>query len=160
VADLHSEGQLHCVFVRSPHAHAAIEKIDATQALMQPGVVAVLTGADMAADRVGPMTCLWAIRSHDGSAMAEPPRWALARERVRHVGEPIAVIIAETSEQALAAAEAVSVEYAALPAVVDARAAMEAPAPQLHEAAPQNVCFRWSRATSSQSSNNCARRAT
>ena len=145
VADLHSEGQLHCVFVRSPHAHAAIEKIDATRALMQPGVVAVLTGGDMAADRVGPMTCLWAIRSHDGSAMAEPPRWALARERVRHVGEPIAVVIAETSEQAIEAAEAVSVEYAPLPAVVDARAAMAAQAPQLHEAAPQNVCFRWSR---------------
>jgi carbon-monoxide dehydrogenase large subunit len=145
VADLHSQGQLHCVFVRSPHAHAAIEKIDATQALIQPGVVAVLTGGDMAEDRVGPMTCLWAIRSHDGTAMAEPPRWALARERVRHVGEPIAVVIAETSAQAIEAAEAVSVEYASLPAVVDARAAMQAPAPQLHEAAPQNVCFRWSR---------------
>jgi hypothetical protein len=64
---------------------------------------------------------------------------------VRHVVEPIAVVIAETSAQAIEAAEAVSVEYASLPAVVDARAAMQAPAPQLHEAAPQNVCFRWSR---------------
>jgi carbon-monoxide dehydrogenase large subunit len=145
VADLHSEGQLHCVFVRSSHAHAAIEKVDTTQALMVPGVVAIMTGGDMAADRVGPMTCLWAIRSHDGSPMAEPPRWALARERVRHVGEAIAVVTAETSEQALEAAEAVSVEYAPLPAVVDARAAIEGPAPQLHEAAARNVCFRWSR---------------
>ena len=101
VADLHLEGQLHCVFVRSPHAHAVIERIDATPALIPPGVVAVMTGADMAADRVGPMTCLWAIRSHDGSPMAEPPRWALARDRVRHVGEPVAVVIAETVAQAI-----------------------------------------------------------
>jgi aerobic carbon-monoxide dehydrogenase large subunit len=145
VADLHSEGELHCVFVRSSHAHAVIDKIDVAQALIQPGVVAVFTGADMAADRIGPMACLWAIRSHDGSAMAEPPRWALARDRVRHVGEPIAVVIAETVAQALEAAEAVSVEYAPLPTAVDARAAIEALAPQLHEAAPRNVCFRWHR---------------
>ena len=145
VADLQLEGQLHCVFVRSPHAHAVIDRIDATAALIQPGVVAVMTGADMAADRVGPMTCLWAIRSHDGSAMAEPPRWALARDKVRHVGEAVAVVIAETAAQALDAAEAVVVEFAPLSAVVDARAAMSAEAPQLHEAAARNVCFRWQR---------------
>ena len=138
VADLHSEGQLHCVFVRSSHAHAAIERIDATQALVQP---AVGRRHDRprhgGGDRVGPRPCLWAIRSHDGSPMAEPPRWALARERVRHVGEPIAVVIAETVAQALEAAEAVNVDYGAVASGgrVPA-AAMEAPAPRLHGGRP------------------------
>jgi aerobic carbon-monoxide dehydrogenase large subunit len=77
--------------------------------------------------------------------MAEPPRWALARERVRHVGEPVAVVIAQTREQALDAAELVEVDYETLAAVVDARAAAGAQAPQLHDAAPENICFRWAR---------------
>ena len=65
-------------------------------AASEPGVVAILTGADMAADHVGPMMPLWAIKSADGSPMAEPPRWALARGTVRHVGEAVAIVVAET----------------------------------------------------------------
>jgi carbon-monoxide dehydrogenase large subunit len=145
VADHHCPGELHCVFIRSPHAHALVDKIRLGSSLSQPGVIAILTGSDMAADGIGPMMCLWAIRSHDGAEMAEPPRWALARGRVRHVGEPIALVIAETREQALDAAEAVVIEYTPAPAVVDARAAIAAPAPQLHANAPGNVCFRWFR---------------
>ena len=99
----------------------------------------------MAADHVGPMRALWAIRSADGKPMAEPPRWALARERVRHVGEPVAIVIGETREQTLDAAELLDVDYAPLPALIDARVAEAADAPQLHEAAPGNVCFRWAR---------------
>jgi aerobic carbon-monoxide dehydrogenase large subunit len=110
-----------------------------------PGVVAVFSGTDMAADSVGPMRALWAIRGADGKPMAEPPRWALARERVRHVGEPVAIVIAETREQALDAAERLDVDYGPLPAVIDARAAAAPGAEQLHEAAPGNVCFRWAR---------------
>jgi aerobic carbon-monoxide dehydrogenase large subunit len=131
--------------VRSPHAHARIVAIGTARAATCPGVVAILTGADMAADRVGPMTTLWPIRSSDGRPLAEPPRWALARERVRHVGEPVALVVAETAAQAHDAAEAVEAAYEPLPVVIDARAALAATAPQLHAAAPGNVCFRWMR---------------
>ena len=108
-------------------------------------MVAVLDGADMAADQIGPMRALWAICGADGKPMAEPPRWALARERVRHVGEPVAIVVAQTREQALDAAELLDIDYGPLPAVVDARAAAAANATQLHDAAPGNVCFRWAR---------------
>ena len=80
-----------------------------------PGVVAVFTGADMAADKVGPMAPLWAIVTSDGKPMAEPPRWALARDTVRHVGEAVAAVIAETHAQAEAAAELVDIQYEPLP---------------------------------------------
>ncbi len=144
VADFCFSGELHCVLVRSPHAHAHIRRIDATRAGAAPGVVAVFGGADMAADGVGAMRALWAIRFGDGAPMVEPARWALARDRVRHVGEPVAAVIARSRAEALEAAERVEVTYEGLPAVVDAREA-SASAPQLHAAAPGNVCFRWTR---------------
>jgi aerobic carbon-monoxide dehydrogenase large subunit len=145
VADLSIPGELYCAFVRASRAHAVIAGLNVAAARARPGVAAVLTGGDMAADGIGPMPCLWAIRSQDGSPMIEPPRWALARDRVRHIGEPIAVVVAETRLQALDAAEAVEVAYAPLAAVVDARAAVAEEAPRLHEAAAGNVCFRWQR---------------
>ena len=142
VADLAIPGALHAVLVRSPHAHARIRAIDAAAAT---GTVAVLTGADMAADGVGPMRSIWTIRSKDGRPMAEPPRWALARGRVRHVGEPVALVVAETRGAAMDAAERVAVDYEPLPAVIAARDALANGAPQVHPEAPGNVCFRWSR---------------
>jgi aerobic carbon-monoxide dehydrogenase large subunit len=145
VADIAVPGELHCAIVRSPHAHAAIRNIDAARAAAAPGVDAVFSGADMAADRVGPMRALWAITGADGKPMAEPPRWALAREHVRHVGEPVAIVVARSRDEALDAAELLDIDYAPLPAVVDARAALAPGAPQLHEAAPGNICFRWTR---------------
>jgi aerobic carbon-monoxide dehydrogenase large subunit len=145
VADVVVPGELQCAIVRSPHAHAIIRKIDAARSAAAPGVVAVFSGADMAGDHVGPMRALWAIRGADGTPMAEPPRWALARERVRHVGEPVAIVVGETREQALDAAELLDIDYALLPAAIDARAAAAPGAQQLHEAAPGNVCFRWAR---------------
>ena len=145
VADIDVPGALHCVLVRSPHAHARIRRIDAAAAIALSGVVAVFSGADMAADNVAAMRPLWIIRSHDGTPMAEPPRFALARDTVRHVGEPVAAVIAETREEAADAAERVEVDYEPLPAVTDARAAQAADAPQLHACAPANVCFRWRR---------------
>src|SRR6266545_2394588 len=75
VADIDLPGTLHCVFVRSPHAHARIARIDIAAATASPGVAAVVAGADMAADGVGPMRPLWIIRSRDGAPMAEPPRF-------------------------------------------------------------------------------------
>ncbi|HEY6994874.1 MAG TPA: xanthine dehydrogenase family protein molybdopterin-binding subunit [Xanthobacteraceae bacterium] len=145
VSDIAVPGALHCVLVRSPHAHARIRKIDSSAAQAMPGVAAVFAGADMAADGMAPMRPLWAIRSRDGAPMAEPPRFALARETVRHVGEPVAAVIAETLAQAADAAERVEIDYEALPAVTDARAAQAPGAPQLHMSAPGNVCFRWAR---------------
>jgi aerobic carbon-monoxide dehydrogenase large subunit len=145
VADIELPGALHCVLVRSPHAHARIRKIDTSAAAGAPGVVAVFTGADMAADGVAPMRPMWAVRSRDGSPMAEPARFALARDTVRHVGEPLVAVIAETLTQAMDAAERVAVDYEPLPAVTDAHAAQANDAPQLHKAAPGNVCFRWAR---------------
>jgi aerobic carbon-monoxide dehydrogenase large subunit len=145
VADIELSGALASALVRSPHAHATIRRIDASAARAAPGVVAVFTGADMAADGVAPMRPLWVVRSRDSSPMAEPARFALARETVRHVGEPVAVVVAATLTQAVDAAERLEVDYAPLSAVTDARAAQAEVAPQLHACAPGNVCFRWAR---------------
>lgn len=145
VADLTFPGELHCAFVRSPHAHARIGRIDAKAALRARGVVAVFTGADMAADSIGPMRSLWPLKMANGKSMNEPPRWALARGAVRHVGEAVAAVIAENREAAADAAERVDVDYAPLDAVTSAREALAKAAPQLHRAAPGNLCFRFAR---------------
>ena len=145
VADVVIPGELHAAIVRSPHAHAAIRNVEASVALGAPGVVAVFSGADMAADRIGPMRALWAIKGIDGRPMAEPPRWALARQYVRHVGEPVAVVIAQTREQAVDAADLIEIGYETLPAIVDAREASAPKATQLHDGVPGNICFRWAR---------------
>ena len=145
VGDISLPGELHCVLVRSPHAHAVVQTIDVTPTLARPGVVAAFTGADMTVADVGPMRAFWVIRSADGRPMAEPSRFALARERVRHVGEPIAAVFAETLSAALDAAESIVVDYAPLPVVIDARATLSADAPQLHANASGNTCFRWER---------------
>src|SRR5919201_2075385 len=99
-----------------------LRRIEASDALALPGVVAVFTSTDMVADGTAPMRPLWVIRSRDGSPMAEPPRFALAREKVRHVGEPVAAVVAESVAQALDAVERVEVDYAPPAAVTDARA--------------------------------------
>ena len=156
VADVVIPGELHCAIVRSPHAYAVIGRIDAAAAQRATGVVAIFNGADMAADGIGPMRALWAIRCSDGKPMAEPLRWALARERVRHVGEPVAVVVAQTRELALDAAELVDIDYETLPAVTDAGVAAGAQAPQLHEAVPANICFRWTRGDEAAVQRACA----
>lgn len=159
VDDIRIPGELHCVFVRSPHAHARIREIHIADAVAIDGVTAVLTGADMAADGVGPMRSLWSISAPDGAPMAEPPRWALARETVRHVGEAVAVVVAQTQHQALDAAEAVIVDYEELPPVVEGRIAQSPDRPRLHESAPENVCFRWLRGDTGKVADGFARAA-
>ncbi|MDE0386876.1 MAG: xanthine dehydrogenase family protein molybdopterin-binding subunit [Defluviicoccus sp.] len=144
VSDRAVAGALHCRFVRSDHAHADILGIDAAAALDLPGVVAVLTGADMAADGVGSMPCLWKVPTKDGTPMAEPPRWALARGRVRHVGEPVAAVLAETQAEADDAAELVGIRYRPLPAAIGSRQALGGDT-VLHDEAPGNVCYLWGR---------------
>src|SRR6185369_14025351 len=105
VDDLTFPGMLHAQIMRSPHAHARVRAIRTEAARALPGVVAVFTGADMAADGLGPIRPIWEVRSPDGRPMAEPPRWALARGAVRHVGEAVALVVAETRHTAADAAE-------------------------------------------------------
>ncbi|PWC46537.1 xanthine dehydrogenase family protein molybdopterin-binding subunit [Azospirillum sp. TSA6c] len=133
----------HAVHVRSPYAHARVLGIDFTDAAAMPGVVAVLTGADMEADKVGSLPCGWQIHSKDGSPMKEPPHYPLARDRVRYVGDAVAVVIAETREQARDAAEMVVVDYEELPAVGSSTRAVAGGAPLVHDDAPDNVCYDW-----------------
>ncbi len=146
--DFNGLGQAHAAFVRSPHAHADVLAIDAAPAKAVAGVLAVFTGHDLAADGVGGIPTLIAerggnIRSRDGSPFAEPTWLALATDRVRHVGEPIAMVVATTPAQARDGAEAVVVRYAARPAVVDAVAALGDAAPQLHAVATHNRVYDW-----------------
>ncbi|PLQ02267.1 xanthine dehydrogenase family protein molybdopterin-binding subunit [Cupriavidus pauculus] len=129
-------------FVRSPHAHARIRSIDTTEALAAPGVIAVLTGDDMAGDKVGGLPCGWLIHSIDGSPMKEPPHPALAHGKVRHVGDQVAVVIAESLQQARDAAEMVVVDYDELPAVVSPADAA-ASSTLVHDDVPANTCYTW-----------------
>ncbi len=145
VADLFLEGMLHCAFVRSPHAHARIRSVATTAAAQAPGCVAVLTGMDMKADAVGKMTPLWLIPGADDTRLIEPPRWSMAQDRVRHVGEIVAVVIAQSLHEAMDAAELVEVDYEALPCVVDVAQAASADAPQIHDEAPNNRALRFHR---------------
>jgi carbon-monoxide dehydrogenase large subunit len=140
--DLNRPGQAYAFFVRSPHAHAAIRSIDASAARSMPGVVAVLTGDDMAADKIGGLICGWMIHSKDGSPMKAGPHPSLAQGKVRYVGDHVAVVIAESVAQARDAAEAVAVDYDVLPAVADTAEAQTSPV-QVHEVAPDNTVYRW-----------------
>jgi carbon-monoxide dehydrogenase large subunit len=141
--DINRAGQAHAVFVRSPHAHANIRGIDTSAALAMPGVVAVLTGADLEADKVGGLICGWMIHSKDGSPMKAGAHPALAKDRVRYVGDHVAVVIAESVLLAKDAAETVAVDYEVLPAVADPAEAEAKGAPQVHNVAPSNNVFSW-----------------
>src|SRR5690242_2307063 len=138
--DINRPGQLHAYLLRSPHAHAEITGIDIAKAKAAPGVAAVFTGADL---QVGGLPCGWLITSKDGSPMIEPPHPLLAVGKVRHVGDPVAVVIAETYGQAKDAAEQIAVGYKELPAVVASDAAIKPGSPQLFDTAPGNLCFDW-----------------
>ncbi len=143
VDDINRPGQAYAFFVRSPHAHANIRGIDASAALAHPGVLSVLTGDDIAADKVGGLICGWAIFNKDGSPMRAGPHPALAQGKVRYVGDHVAVVIAETLAAARDGAEKVAVDYEVLPAAADIAAARKSGAPQIHEAAPNNAVFDW-----------------
>ena len=141
--DLNRPGQAHAWIVRSPHPHAEVRSVVTEAALNAPGVVAILTGADMAADGVGGLPCGWLVKNRDGSDMHEPPHPPLATERVRHVGDQVAVVIAETRDEARTAAELVEVDYGELPAATVTAQAAEDGAAQVWEGAPNNVCYDW-----------------
>ena len=143
VDDIKLQGMTHAHFVRSPHGHARVKGIDASAALKMPGVVAVLTGQQIVDDKVGNLICGWAVHSKDGTPMKMGAWPAMAPEVVRFVGQAVAVVIAETKNQARDAAEAVAVDYEELPAVTGVKAAIASGAPQLHPEAPNNIVYDW-----------------
>ena len=147
-ADIAAPGALHGYFLRSPHAHARILSIDAQAARALPGVVAVITGAELTAANVGPMPSVGEVKGRDGKRYVEPPRPVLAHERVLYAGELVALVLAETAALARDASEAILVDYASLPAVADGRAAVAPDAPQLWPQAPGNVALDWDKGNS------------
>ncbi|KTQ98588.1 MULTISPECIES: xanthine dehydrogenase family protein molybdopterin-binding subunit [Aureimonas] len=141
--DMVVPGMKFAAFVRSPHAHARIKGIDASAAREMPGVIDILSGDQLKADGIGNLICGWAVTSKDGSPMKMGEWPALAVGTVRHVGQAVAVVVADSKLQARDAAEAVEVDYELLDAVVEGPAALEAGAPEIHPEAPGNLCFDW-----------------
>ncbi|WP_296738826.1 xanthine dehydrogenase family protein molybdopterin-binding subunit [Mesorhizobium sp.] len=143
VDDMVVPGMKHAVFVRSPHAHAEIKKIDVKKAQAMPGVIGVLSGKELKADGIGNLICGWMIHSKDGSPMKMGAWSPLAVDKVRYVGDAVVIVVADTKGQARDAAEAVEVTYKELKAVVEATKALEKGAPQVHPEAENNLIFDW-----------------
>lgn len=138
--DMNRPGQTYAYILRSPYAHAEIVKIDTANAKAAPGVVEIFTGADY--DKGG-VPCGWQIHSKDGSPMIEPPHMPLCKEQVRHVGDQVALVIAETYAQAKDAAELIEVTYKELPAIISTAKADQPGAAQVWADAKNNTCFDW-----------------
>src|SRR3954452_13978162 len=139
--DINRPGQLYAVIRRSDRPHARLLGVDTAAAQAAPGVVAVYTGADLDAASVGGLPCGWQIHNKDGSPMKEPKHPVLAVGKVRHVGDPVAVVIAETRQQAKNAAETIDIQYEDLPAFATMKEAIAPGAALLHDDAPENVCY-------------------
>ncbi len=138
--DLNRPHQTYAAFVRSPHAHAKIRRIGTAAAAKAPGVIAVFTGKDLADDGVGPMPCGFV---PDRGPQNSPPRPALTSDKVRFVGDLVAMVVADSQAAARDAAERIEIEYEVLPAIVDPAKAMDPQAPQLHGEAHNNLCVEW-----------------
>ncbi|MFI0849476.1 xanthine dehydrogenase family protein molybdopterin-binding subunit [Mesorhizobium sp. IMUNJ 23232] len=143
VDDMVVPGMKHAAFVRSPHAHADIKKIDVSKAKAMPGVIGVLTGKELKADGIGNLICGWMIHSKDGTPMKMGAWSPLAFDRVRYVGDAVVIVVADTKGQARDAAEAVEVTYKEKKAVSSAVDALKKGAPQLHPEADNNLIYDW-----------------
>ncbi len=141
VDDFARPGEAHAYVLRSPHAHAVIERIDTVAAHSGNGVLGIFTEADLRADGLGPLPCTAQVSTV--APIIVPPRYALARGRVRHVGDPVALIVAESRDLARDAAEQITVDYRPIDAVVDASAALLSNAPRIWDEAPGNLCYRF-----------------
>lgn len=141
--DLHVEGMLHGVFVRSSVAHGVIRSIDMAEVGPIQGVVSIVTGREAEADGLGQLTTIVPLKNRDGSPLREARRPVLPATKVHHVGQPLALVVAETHEAARDGAECVSIEIDELDAAIDAEAALADDAPTLHEEAPGNLAFDW-----------------
>src|SRR5262245_6055904 len=146
--DYKIENMAHAVVVRAQAAHANIRRIDPTAARAMPGVLLVLTGDDVKADGLGDVPCQIPLNNRDGSPRFDTPRPVLAIGKMRHVGQPVALVVAETLAQAQEAAAAIAIDYENLPAVTDVRAALQKGAPQLFDGIPGNLVFDWDNDTS------------
>ncbi len=133
--------QTYASFVRSPYAHAKIISIDVSAAKAMPGVVAIFTGADVA--DVNGVPCGWQVNFKNGDVMKEPKHPLLVADKARHAGDAVAIVIAESTGEAVDAAQVVNVEYEELPCVVDASKAVQSGASLVHEDVPGNMCFDW-----------------
>ncbi|MBP7063591.1 xanthine dehydrogenase family protein molybdopterin-binding subunit [Ferrovibrio sp.] len=141
--DISLPDQAYGYFLRSPHAHARILGIDTAAARNAPGVLAVYTVGDLRAANIGDLPCTIPLKNRDGSKRADPPRPALAEGMVRHVGDPVAFVVAETLAQARDGAELIGVDYETLPAAADMATAMQPGQPQIWPEAPNNRVFDW-----------------
>jgi carbon-monoxide dehydrogenase large subunit len=141
--DIVLPGMLFGVVLRSPHAAATVSRLDTAAAVSLPGVKGVFTAADLAADGLGGLPCAAPVQNKDGSDMASPPHPVLAEGAVRHVGDPVAFIVAETVKQARDAAEAIEVDYDVLPSSTNLATTMDPGMPQVWPQAPGNVVFDW-----------------
>ena len=137
--DIKLPGMVHAAILRSMYAHAAIKSVDTSGAVNQPGVIAVYTGADTEGALNG-IPCAWLIPNSDLKTPAHP---AIAKDKVRYVGDAVAVVVAETRYQAEDALEHIAVEYEPMDAVLNPKEAAQDGAPQLHDDAPNNIAFTW-----------------
>jgi aerobic carbon-monoxide dehydrogenase large subunit len=143
VEDFTLPGRLHAYVLRSPHAHAVLERLDTAAARAMPGILGVFTEMDLRADGIGPLPCVAQVSTVD--PLIVPPRYALARGRARHVGDPVAFVVAESRNLARDAAERIEVEYRPLETVVNAPAALLPSAPMIWDEAPGNHCYTFRR---------------
>ena len=143
VDDINRPGQTYAYFLRSPHAHARIRGIATEAAVGAPGVVKIFTGDDLEADGVGGLICGWTITQPDGETHKAPKHPVIAVGKVRHVGELVAMVIAESLSQAKDAAELIEVDYEPLDAIVSIDTTFDEGAPQVHDDVPDNLCYLW-----------------
>lgn len=139
--DINVAGQAYVHFLRSDMAHGTIKTLDTTAASGMPGVVRIFTADDL--EGIGGVPCGFQVTDRHGEAMQEPGHPVLASGKVRHVGDPIAAIVADTLEQARDAADAIDLDIEELPAVVDMRTALDDSAAKVHDELPSNLCFDW-----------------
>ena len=139
--DINLRGQAHAFFLRSQVAHGKLRKVDTKAAAKMPGVIRIFTGKDF--EGIGGLPCGWCVTDREGNPMQEPAHPVQAQGKVRHVGDPIAVVIAETYEQARDAAEAIEVDIKDLPAVIDMKEALKKDAPKVHDDLKSNLCYDW-----------------
>ncbi|GAA5078884.1 xanthine dehydrogenase family protein molybdopterin-binding subunit [Roseibacterium beibuensis] len=139
--DINLMGQAYVHFLRSDMAHGKINGIDTSEAEKMPGVIRIFTGKDF--EGVGGLPCGWQVTDRHGNPMQEPPHPILAQGKVRHVGDPICAVVAESAAQARSAAEAIELDIEELPAVIDMKAAVQDGAPKVHDELDSNLCYDW-----------------
>ena len=141
--DINRPDQTYVYFLRSPVAHATLNSINTDAASSAPGVVRIFTGQDIVDAGLGGVPCGWGMTDKHGEPQKEPPHPILANGKVRHVGDPIAAVVADSLQEARDAAEMIEIDYGILPAVVDMAEAVTGGPAIIHDEAPENLCYDW-----------------